>query len=801
MNYQVRRHGEELGVFSEEELRQKRESGEFNGGEYVQREGMSDWQPLDLVLEKGYRAMPPPLPGLVPGGNRANPALIWSIIALGVVGFLVISMLFVRTVRQGFIIASRQARAGYLNQLNQPRPQAVAAARKPVVQGTNTLTAADTQKRDREFRIRQWLDGYKERGQRNPLSDAEIEQFLQAWIDTNYGGPTATNTAWLEAESDKLASDPLCTDPLVLTIVANNSLNWFHERQQFERALDRFPGSNHKAYPKFYAAVLFSASSDQDQVGSMDPSDLQLLRQCFTDGSFTPSDQQEIAEIFVNGWGNNFFQRNGDAVCKIVNEAGPNYHWLALVLNGENEIAAAWRARGDGYANSVTQTGWRDFNSHLASARKDLTEAWNLQPDFPLAPCAMIQVALGDSDITEMRAWFDRTVSAQIDYPGAWSEMRWGLRPRWFGNEEAMLAFGKTALDTGRFDTDVPRKYMDCVSDVESEMGLPAGEHIYGRSDIWPNLQRMYDGYIAAPSQRQYRDGWRSSFAVVAYLAGKYDVAGTQLEALDWKPLPQNLIGWGLDLSLMPLEVAARTGPLGTKISTAESARNDGDISGALKQFADLQNAAGADERTKKFIQIRLSQLTTEQHLRSGEWVDLLPDDDHDPNWVFSFGSARRLPDGALEVESGPKGHMLFSRTPVGPNFEVRGRFEVVRSSNKNFQAGIVMGVPDFDGYNWYGFRIKRHDLEGDVVSLGRGWSRQQIVRNVTLNNDTNSFDFIFQNGKATASVNGTQVFHQAEPPADISVPHDSYLVGLGAFNDSADTVIRYYDVQVRELH
>ena len=43
-----------------------------------------------------------------------------------------------------------------------------------------------------------------------------------------------------------------------------------------------------------------------------------------------------------------------------------------------------------------------------------------------------------------------------------------------------MLAFGATEVNTGRFDTDVPRMLFDSVSDLEAEENLPAGQHIYG---------------------------------------------------------------------------------------------------------------------------------------------------------------------------------------------------------------------------------------------------------------------------------------------------------------------------------
>jgi hypothetical protein len=89
---------------------------------------------------------------------------------------------------------------------------------------------------------------------------------------------------------------------------------------------------------------------------------------------------------------------------------------------------------------------------------------------------------------------------------------------------------------------------------------------------------------------------------------------------------------------------------------------------------------------------------------------------------------------------------------------------------------------------------------EGDVTCFAEGWSRDQIVQHIVLNDVTNSFDMTLQDGKVTASVNGIDVFDHAVPPREISVPDNSYLVGLGAFNDSQDTIIRYRNVQLRKL-
>jgi hypothetical protein len=802
MDYRMRRQGEDLGVFSLEELRRRRESGELTGGEYIQGEGRLDWQPLDLVLQHGYRFIPPPLP---PSVSRSGPnqGVIWLIVTGGMIFFILFIAFFVYVginAQRGYLATINSARAQ--RGLDRSSSEGVGAASKPVTWSTNTLTVRDFEKRGREFRLRQWLTGYEQRGQRNPACDAEVEQFIRVWIDRSYGGPEATNTLSLEDESDRLANDPNCTDPLVLTAAADNSIEIFESIHRFERAMDAFPNSHHKSYPRLYASIRITRylSDHPERIAALDTSSLKLLASCFADGSFTPGDQQEIGEILVNGWGDGFFKRNEATICQIVHQAGPAYQWLALTLDGERNINEAWKARGSDWANTVTKEGWQGFHDHLAEAQTDLTQAWNLQPAFPLAPCRMITVALGESGADEMRVWFDRTLSAQIDYPQAWSGMRWGLRPRWYGSERAMLALGKTALDTGRFDTDVPRKFVDCVSDVESEMELAPGRHIYGRTDIWPELQTMYQGYLAEPSQLPFRSGWRNSYAIVAYFAGKYDIAAEQLKALDWKLQPQKLTGWGTDLSLMPLEVAARTGPLGSKISTAESAHNVGDTALALKLYADLKAAANADGRTREFIQARLASLAMEQRLQKGEWVDFLPSQNDDPGWVCSRGKIRRLPDGALEVQSGPEGHFLFSRARVGSNFEIRGEFEVVRSSTKYFQAGLVMGTPDVDAYVFHAFRIKRHQLEGDIACFAEGWGRQQIQQRVKLNDVHNSFDFRLYRGHITASVNGDEVFKDAVPKEAVDTPDEDIRAGLGAFNDTNETVIRYRNVQIRKL-
>jgi hypothetical protein len=345
----------------------------------------------------------------------------------------------------------------------------------------------------------------------------------------------------------------------------------------------------------------------------------------------------------------------------------------------------------------------------------------------------------------------------------------------------------------------VPRIFFDSVADVELELNLPQGRHIYGREDVWPHFQELYEGYIAEPSLTPYnRDGWRSAYAVIAYLAGKYDVAQKQLQALNWQPHPSSVNGWGVDLTVMPLEVAARTGSQSNQVEAAELRCQTGDVAGALAIYKGLAAAANTDEKTRAFAQERLATLGVEQRLQAGGWVDFLPADTNFTGWHVAFGKCELLPDGALQVSSDENGHLLYSRVRMGTEFEVRGQVETVSSTTKAFQAGLVMGIPQFETLNWYSFRIKCHSDEGDIASFSPNWTKRQIFAPVTLDSHTNSFTFRFHDGRVSAMVDGREVFKDVEPPKNSNVTTNEFLLGLGAFNDSNSTVIRYRNIQVR---
>jgi hypothetical protein len=221
-------------------------------------------------------------------------------------------------------------------------------------------------------------------------------------------------------------------------------------------------------------------------------------------------------------------------------------------------------------------------------------------------------------------------------------------------------------------------------------------------------------------------------------------------------------------------------------------------VAGALKTYDGLA-AADLDPLTRRFVQERQATLKLEQALQSGGWVDFMPTDTNFTGWQMAFGKCQLLPDGALEVQPDGNGHILYSRARVGTEFEVRGEFEVVNRT-QGFQAGLVMGLPEFDTSNWYGFRMKQNREEGEICVFSRHWSKRQILAPVQFDSATNTFTFRFHDGRVSATVDGQEVFREVDPPKNTHVTTNEFWLGLGAFRHANDSVIRYRNIQVRRL-
>lgn len=798
MNVNVYINGLDQGLFPLEEVQRRYDTMEFPPDACVRPEGESELQPIANYCgfrQTGISETAPLNPSIARPGKAVSrwKAVLGLLLILGVA----VTSLLVWMVRPLYMALLGGSGSG-----GPTRPSAQIAFQIPTK--STSGTEADTIRRNRAFLRRQWLGGYEERGTRNPSLDIQTLQFIRGWVGPDQDAPPDPGQAEdLRKMGDKLVGQERWNDPLAMTVAAHTSIEMHEKARRLEKAVLGYEESRHHSYPKLNATVWLATTlyNQPGRVKQLDSKALVFLQRAFTDGSVIPQDQPILADILVAGWGEQFFFRNREAITKIANGAGNSYEWLYLILAGQQELLDAWDARGDGYADSVSPKGWKEFAAHLNEAKNYLTQAWQLRPDLPLAAVLMEQVALGQSEPEEIRLWFTRAVALQIDHKMAWDRMRWSLRPRWGGSKEEMLALGISALETKRFDTNAPWQFFATVADLESEEETPAGEHIYGRGTVWPHLQTMYEGYIAEPKRASERVGWRSTYAVVAFLAGKLEIARSQLEQVNWEPRAGYQNGWGRDLSLMVQEVEARTGPDAQKVGRAESLRIRGAVAEALEIYSELEKStSGKAPRTRQFIQSRMASLTIEKRLSEGQWVDLLPKHRADPNLRILRGNVPAISPEGLDVHATSEGHMVLSQARIGADFEARGTFDFVQSSNGDTQAGIVFGLPNPSTSNWFAFRLKSNTKEGQIASYSRGWAKPDIHTPVVLNPKTNQFSIRLQSALLSADVNGRELFHEVKAPSHFRADGTSFLIGLGAFNDMNETRIRYRTLQVRRL-
>ena len=84
-----------------------------------------------------------------------------------------------------------------------------------------------------------------------------------------------------------------------------------------------------------------------------------------------------------------------------------------------------------------------------------------------------------------------------------------------------MYQFGVECLNTGRFDTEVPRIFLKAVWDIGSE--LDNWRDAYRRAGTYEKMQTLFEGMLNDLTRARWQDYWKSAYAMVAWAAGRYE--------------------------------------------------------------------------------------------------------------------------------------------------------------------------------------------------------------------------------------------------------------------------------------
>ena len=115
---------------------------------------------------------------------------------------------------------------------------------------------------------------------------------------------------------------------------------------------------------------------------------------------------------------------------------------------GKCYVTWAWKARGGGYANTVTDEGWRLMRERLTLARKHLEAAEKFPIQDPEVYNELLRVALGQGwSKDEMNEVFQKGIKLEPNYQQLYESKAYFLLPRWYGQPGDWEAFAAEAGD------------------------------------------------------------------------------------------------------------------------------------------------------------------------------------------------------------------------------------------------------------------------------------------------------------------------------------------------------------------
>ncbi|HVX09610.1 MAG TPA: hypothetical protein VHC22_00275 [Pirellulales bacterium] len=381
-----------------------------------------------------------------------------------------------------------------------------------------------------------WLEAWREHGKHDPRWDDRVEELLR---DSMQRKTKASPPRELSARARKLLAEG-CDDPLIRFVIIMdldlNAGNTAKETVEMLRPVvkalgpDYTPAVAYRIELRYVQAFnrLFVAQPElaMPTVERLCDRMVKLLSGPLDDEQRRQHLQRMTADLngALNPHAEVFFQKLAAA------ESADR--WMVQMLLARAHVNLAWQKRGEGVADTVTQTGWQGFGEHLNKARSLLLQAWHEHPELPEAAFNQIAVTMGSGGVAgeDPRFWFDRALAADFDMSAAYQALLWALRPRWGGSHEEMLALGRECLATKRFDTNVPWHFHRAVCDILSES--TDARDACAELDIYDNYRELIAGSREVVKDDAERYELDSTEACVAWLTGHDDEARRLLHKL-----------------------------------------------------------------------------------------------------------------------------------------------------------------------------------------------------------------------------------------------------------------------------
>lgn len=265
-----------------------------------------------------------------------------------------------------------------------------------------------------EFDKKYVVDAYEKQGHRDPKWDADATKLIRAQYEAsifiNDLGGYYTPTDWPQPmpadDRAALAERVLgagCDDAMVLYMAGcaleGSSADRSRCAYAYHLADDQ---AAYSPYIPFYKMLMVHAAVMHGPFVSEGEPELKTFRERFRPLlKAALADHETLPKYRAVIWhkANWSFdskdQAMADRLGPVVAEVKDADPWILETYLGNVEIQRAWKDRGSGWSNTVTQAGWQGFAEHLELAREHLEHAAKIDPTLPHPAACLVTVCMG----------------------------------------------------------------------------------------------------------------------------------------------------------------------------------------------------------------------------------------------------------------------------------------------------------------------------------------------------------------------------------------------------------------------
>ena len=428
-------------------------------------------------------------------------------------------------------------------------------------------------------------------------------------------------------------------------------------------------------------------------------------------------------------------------------------------------------------------------------ARELLMRAWNLNPNRPEAAAEMIWVsAFGPNPEREARAWFDRAVAVQCDYPGAYQNM---FRCFQFTkNGSALLAFGLACSKVPRRDVTVHEYLLVSVLGLTKQM--QDWRIIVRKREVAERIAGLFNEKVESSKTEAQFNHYSILGVLLNWMAGNFvdaAVHGSKIQSSQSGrfPWPNEVYTLGVNFGVDMRRVAEESEALGFNQSArdASEALDAEDFATAEKScataIAEIKNGSGAS-----WVKGMLDRSTFSNGFARGKWMTV---PGNSTCWFLDpvgsgFSGGKTYSFATRAVVPTRK----YLRIQLGDKFEVKGKLKLPAGGKK---AGFVFVLGHGDEFYagepkpWAEFRFFAN---GDKTSstqfaLSRAWNERDRQAGPEVG-DTISFRFRRNGNKVSFWIEEKPVVEGQQVPFELPSGPMGFGIGGTTFGEPSNLSI-----------